>query len=171
MRALVVGLGVAGESAARQLSVRGWEVSVVEDRPTDRSRARAASLSDSGVGTIDSPTPDRLAALVDATDLLVPSPPVPYAHPAITRALEKGTPVWTEFELAAQWSDVPIVAVTGTDGKTTVTTLVEQMLTASGMRTVSAGNNDTPLVDVLDRDLDVIVVEASSFRFLTTRQS
>jgi UDP-N-acetylmuramoylalanine--D-glutamate ligase len=72
--------------------------------------------------------------------------------------------VWTEFELAAQWSDVPIVAITGTDGKTTVTTLVERMLTASGLRTAAVGNNETPLVDVLDDGLDVIVVEASSFR-------
>jgi UDP-N-acetylmuramoylalanine--D-glutamate ligase len=161
MRALVIGVGVAGESAARQLSARGWDVTVVEDRPTDATRARAAAL---GVTTVDAPTPAQLDALVDATDVLVPSPPVPYAHPAIQRALGRGTRVWTEFELAAQWSDTPIVAITGTDGKTTVTTLVERMLTASGLRTMAVGNNETPLVDVLDRDLDVLVVEASSFR-------
>lgn len=164
MKALVVGLAVAGESAARQMAMRGWDVNVVEDHPTEASRARAAALRVLGVRTVDSPSPDQLAALVDATEVLVPSPGVPYAHPAITRALDHGTPVWTELELAAQWSTVPIVAITGTDGKTTVTTLVEQMLTASGLRTVSAGNNDLPLVDVLDQELDVIVLEASSFR-------
>jgi UDP-N-acetylmuramoylalanine--D-glutamate ligase len=113
---------------------------------------------------VESPSAGDTVALVDAVDVVVPSPPVPYAHAAIQRALATGTPVWTEFELAAQWSDVPVVAITGTDGKTTVTTLVEQMLTASGKRTMAVGNNETPLVDVLDRDLDVYVVEASSFR-------
>ena len=158
MRALVIGLGVAGESAVRAMQARGWDVTVVEDRPTDASRARADALGLALHG------PDEVAALVDAAEVLVPSPPVPYAHPAIQRALASGTKVWTEFELAAQWSDVPIVAITGTDGKTTVTTLVERMLTASGLRTEAVGNNETPLVDVLDRGLDVIVVEASSFR-------
>ena len=161
MRALVVGLGVAGESAARALRSRGWDVEVVEDRPGDTTLASASAL---GVPAHLAPSPEDVRALVDAVEVVVPSPGVPYAHPAIQRALERGTPVWTEFELAARWSDVPIVAVTGTDGKTTVTTLVERMLSASGLRTVAAGNNETPLVDVLDRELDVIVVEASSFR-------
>ena len=158
MRALVIGLGVAGESAARAMAARGWDVTVVEDRPSDAARARAASLG------LPLHGPDETVALVDAAEVLVPSPPVPYAHPAIQRAIERGIPVWTEFELAARWTDTPIVAITGTDGKTTVTTLVERMLTASGLRTVAVGNNETPLVDVLDRELDVIVVEASSFR-------
>jgi UDP-N-acetylmuramoylalanine--D-glutamate ligase len=161
LKALVIGLGVAGESAARAMAARGWDVTIVEDRPSDASRGRAASL---GLAAIEAPGPDELRALVDATEVVVPSPPVPYAHPAIQHALERGIRVWTEFELAAQWSDTPIVAITGTDGKTTVTTLVERMLTASGRRTMAVGNNETPLVDVLDRDLDVFVVEASSFR-------
>jgi UDP-N-acetylmuramoylalanine--D-glutamate ligase len=100
--------------------------------------------------------------------VVVPSPGVPYAHPVIQGAIERGITVWTEFELAARWSDTPIVAITGTDGKTTVTTLVERMITASGRRTVAVGNNETPLVDVLDHELDVIVVEASSFRLQFT---
>jgi UDP-N-acetylmuramoylalanine--D-glutamate ligase len=157
-RALVLGLGVAGESAARAMQAHGWDVTVADDAPTDASRARAAALA------LPLHGPEEVLALVDAAELLVPSPPVPYGHPAIQRALERGIPVWTEFELAAQWSDTPIVAITGTDGKTTVTTLVERMLTASGVRTAAVGNNETPLVDVLDQDLDVIVVEASSFR-------
>ena len=158
MKALVIGLGVAGESAARSMLARGWDVTVVEDDPTDATRRRAANLGLElhGAGTA--------VGLVDAAEVLIPSPPVPYGHPAIQRALERGIQVWTEFELAARWTDTPMVAITGTDGKTTVTTLVERMLTASGLRTIAVGNNDVPLVDVLDRDLDVIVVEASSFR-------
>lgn len=164
MKALVIGLALAGEAAARQLAAHGWDVTVVEDRPSDGSRARAASLDALGVGTIDAPKPAALSKLVDAADVLVPSPGVPFAHPGIARALERDTKVWTELELAAQWSDVPVVAVTGTDGKTTVTTLIEEMLRTSGVRTVSASNNELPLVDALDLEVDVIVVEASSFR-------
>ena len=154
----MIGLGVTGESAARAMQERGWHVTIVEDNPTKATRERAASLG------LELHRASEAVGLVDAVDVLVPSPGVPFAHPAIQRALERGTPVWTEFELAARWTDTPMVAITGTDGKTTVTTLVEQMLTASGVRTMAVGNNDTPLVDVLDHGLDVIVVEASSFR-------
>jgi UDP-N-acetylmuramoylalanine--D-glutamate ligase len=162
--ALVVGLGVAGEAAARQLARRGWSVVVAEDRPSEATRARAEGLAGLGVEVVEAPGPGALDALVDGADLLVPSPGVPYRHRATTRARTFGIPVWTEFELAARWSSVPLVAVTGTNGKTTVTTLVAGMLEASGRRTVLAGNNDLPLVDALDLDLDVVVVEASSFR-------
>jgi UDP-N-acetylmuramoylalanine--D-glutamate ligase len=159
VRALVVGLGVAGASAARRMLQRGWDVTVVEDRPSEASRRRATEL---GVSVVESPV--DVAALVDASDVVVPSPGVPIRHPAIQHAVATGTRVWTEFELAAQWSTIPMVAITGTNGKTTVTTLVEAMLRASGVRTVAAGNTDVPLVDAIEDDLDVIVVEASSFR-------
>ena len=156
----MLGLGVAGASAARRMAQRGWDVTVAEDRPTDASRARAAALD--GVTVLDGPT--EVTALVDATDVVVPSPGVPVGHPAIQHALAAGVRVWTEFELAARWSTVPMVAITGTNGKTTVTTLVESMLRESGLRTVAAGNTDVPLVDAIEEDLDVVVVEASSFR-------
>jgi UDP-N-acetylmuramoylalanine--D-glutamate ligase len=160
VRALVIGLGVAGASAARRLAEHGWDVTVVEDRPSDASRGRAAAL---GVDVVEAPS--DVAPLVEAADVVVPSPGVPIGHAAIQHALATGTAVWTEFELAARWSTIPMVAITGTNGKTTVTTLVESMLRASGMRATSAGNTDVPLVDAIEEaDLDVIVVEASSFR-------
>jgi UDP-N-acetylmuramoylalanine--D-glutamate ligase len=152
LRALVLGLAAAGESTARALLAHGDDVVLADDRPTDVTRARAARL---GL-TLAEPALD--------VDVVLPSPGVPFQHPVVQEALRRGIAVWTELELAARWSDVPTVAITGTDGKTTVTTLVERMLAASGLRTVAAGNNETPLVDVLDRDLDVVVVEASSFR-------
>jgi UDP-N-acetylmuramoylalanine--D-glutamate ligase len=160
-RALVIGLGVAGASAARRLAQRGWNVTVVEDRPSDASRERAAGMP-AAVEVVE--TPVEVALLVDDADVVIPSPGVPIAHPAIQHALATGRRVWTEFELAARWSDVPMVAITGTNGKTTVTTLVTDMLRASGRRTAAAGNTDVPLVDAIEEDLDVIVVEASSFR-------
>ncbi|MEA2704004.1 MAG: UDP-N-acetylmuramoylalanine--D-glutamate ligase [Actinomycetota bacterium] len=160
-RALVIGLGVAGASAARRLAQRGWSVTILEDRPSEASRSRAELLGDA-VAVVEGAS--DVEALVAGADVVVPSPGVPIGHPAIQRALATGTRVWTEFELAARWSEVPMVAITGTNGKTTVTTLVEAMLRASGRRTVAAGNTDVPLVDAIEEDLDVIVVEASSFR-------
>ena len=160
-KALVIGLGVAGASAARRLAERGWDVTVVEDRPSDASRARARSLP-SAVRVVAAP--EDVASYVDAVDVVVPSPGVPVSHAGIQHALASGTRVWTEFELAARWSSLPMVAITGTNGKTTVTTLVTDMLVASGRRAIAAGNTDIPLVDAIEGDVDVIVVEASSFR-------
>ncbi|HSH22552.1 MAG TPA: UDP-N-acetylmuramoyl-L-alanine--D-glutamate ligase, partial [Acidimicrobiales bacterium] len=169
---VVVGLGVAGEAAARRLAERGWATTVVEDRPGEATRRRAAALGDLGVAYVETPSPAELVAVVDGAELVVPSPGVPLSHPAITRARARHIPVWSELELAARWSDLAMVAVTGTNGKTTVTTLVERMLTASGWRTVAAGNNDLPLVDAVagDPSLDVVVVEASSFGLAHTER-
>lgn len=166
--AVVVGLGLAGASTARALVSRGWAVTVLEDRPGPATPERSRPLLARGASVVERPSAEQVAAAVDAADVVVPSPGIPASHPATSRALAGGTTVWSEFELAARWSSVPIVAITGTNGKTTVTTMVEQMLAATGRRTVSAGNNDLPLVDAIEADLDVVVVEASSFRLAFT---
>jgi len=164
-RVLVVGLGVAGEAAARQLERRGATVTVVEDAPSDSSRARAAGLD---ATIVEKPRPEELATLIGEADLVVPSPGVPGHHAVFDLARDAGVPVWSEFELAARWTSVPMVAVTGTNGKSTVITLVAEMLTRSGLRAIAAGNMEPPLVDVLDEELDWLVVEASSFRLQFT---
>ena len=77
----------------------------------------------------------------------------------------------SEFDLAREWDDRPLVAVTGTDGKTTVTTMVTDMLVASGRRARAVGNTEVPLVEAIDdADVDVFVVEASSFRLGHTQR-
>jgi UDP-N-acetylmuramoylalanine--D-glutamate ligase len=158
-RALVIGLGMASEPAVRQLLAHGHEVVVLEDSPSEVSRARAERL---GIGTVSDVD---VATLVAGVDLVAPSPSVVIGHPAIQAALAGGVPVWSEFELVMQWDDRPMVAVTGTNGKTTVTTLVELMLAESGRTVVSCGNNDLPLVEaILDPTVEMFVVEASSFR-------
>jgi UDP-N-acetylmuramoylalanine--D-glutamate ligase len=163
--ALVVGLGISGAASARALAGHGYRVTATDDRLGPAAAERAASLAGLGVRTVAGAGPADLAALVAAADVVVPSPGVPFAHPALQAALASGTSVWSEFELAARWApDLPLVAVTGTNGKTTVTTLIAAMLEASGRRTAAVGNTDVPLVDVLDAGLDVAVVEASSFR-------
>ena len=144
--ALVVGLAVTGQAVARFLTSMGMQVVAVDDRPSDAAPRGGADL---GIELVEAPTDDELAALVASADVVVPSPGVPMRHPVYALADHHGVPVRSEVELAAQEATVPIVAVTGTNGKTTVTTLVAAMLAESGMRAVAAGNIGLPLVDAV----------------------
>jgi UDP-N-acetylmuramoylalanine--D-glutamate ligase len=167
VRALVLGLAITNEAVVRQVQARGGTVVVLDDRPSDASRQRALDL-----GVELQPTSEvDVDVLVRAVDVVLPSPGVPIDHPVIAAASAAGVPVWSEFELAARWDERPIVAITGTNGKTTVTELVTMMLAEAGRTVVSAGNNDLPLVDALDRaDVELFVVEASSFRLQFTER-
>ncbi|MCD9622477.1 UDP-N-acetylmuramoyl-L-alanine--D-glutamate ligase [Rhabdothermincola salaria] len=161
-RALVIGLGITGRAVARALRARGAEVAVVEDHPTPRTEAAARSLA---VDLLAAPSADELERAVAGVDAVLPSPGVPDAHPVFAAARRLEVPVRSEFDLARAWDDRPVVAVTGTDGKTTVTTMVTSMLIAAGRRAVACGNTDVPLVEAIDDPAtDVFVVEASSFR-------
>jgi UDP-N-acetylmuramoylalanine--D-glutamate ligase len=92
-----------------------------------------------------------------------------WSHPVLTTARRCGIDVVSELDLGAAATDAPMVAVTGTNGKTTVTTLVAEMLSASGIHAVACGNTDVPLVAAIDDDpASVYVVEASSFRLAPT---
>jgi UDP-N-acetylmuramoylalanine--D-glutamate ligase len=167
-RVVVLGLGVTGRAVGRALVEHGCHVVAVDDHPSEAVRAGAASL---GVELVVAPSNEELAALVGGADALLPSPGVPDDHPAFAVAREAHVPVLSEFDLAARWDDRPLVAITGTDGKTTVTTMVTEMLTASGRAAVACGNTDTPLVEaVADPDVEVFVVEASSFRLGHSRR-
>ena len=169
-RALVVGLGVSGAAVARALSERGHEVVVVDDTPTDAVRARRAELEPLGVQVVTKPDASALAALVAGAEVLVPSPGVPPRHPLFAIARDCGVPVIGEIELASRWARQPLVAVTGTNGKTTVTGLVTDMLVASGVAAVAAGNIGVPLVQAVAGPAEVLVVEVSSFQLELTDQ-
>jgi UDP-N-acetylmuramoylalanine--D-glutamate ligase len=165
MRALVLGLAVTNEAVARQVMARGGTVVVLDDAPSEAAQERALGL---GVELHRTDVVD-IEAMLAAVDVVLPTPGMRITHPVLDAALAAGVPVWSEFELAAEWDSRPIVAVTGTNGKTTVTTLITSMLTASGRVVLDAGNNDLPLVDALDRsDVELFVVEASSFRLQFT---
>jgi UDP-N-acetylmuramoylalanine--D-glutamate ligase len=161
-RTLVVGFEVTGQAMARALLARGGRVIIVDDHPSPDAR-RAAELA--AVELVEAPSVEELADLVAAVDAVLPSPGVPDRHPVFAAARATGVAVLSEFDLAARWDQRPLLAVTGTNGKTTVTTMVTDMLNASGRRALAVGNTDVPLVEAIDRDdLDVFVVEASSFR-------
>jgi UDP-N-acetylmuramoylalanine--D-glutamate ligase len=161
---LVLGLGVTGRAVLRALVSHGEGAVVVDDHPTDAGRALAAEL---GVELVEAPDDATLARLVGAAGAVVPSPGVPDHHAVFALAAAREVPVLSEFDLAARWDHRPQVAITGTDGKTTVTELTRSMLEASGRRAVAVGNTEVPLIAAIeDPTIDVFVVEASSFRLL-----
>ncbi len=159
------GLGVTGRAVAdaairRGLDVRAWDENITSEL-TRWASERGLDVRD--------PDGDPTAALADV-DALVPAPGLGDTHPAVVQARAIGVDVMSEFDLAQMWDDRPIVAVTGTDGKTTVVTLIEHMLTAAGRRTVAVGNTDVPLISAIDNpDYELFVVEASSFRLSHSR--
>lgn len=161
-RAIVVGLGVTGLAVAGALLAHGVAVVAIDDRLTPALRTRAAER---GIELLEAADPATLQAMLGETDAVFPSPGVPESHPVFRLADAAGVPVRSEFDLAAVLDDRPCLAITGTDGKTTVTTMVTAMLEASGIRAMSAGNVDVPLVlAIADPAVDLFVVEASSFR-------
>ena len=163
-KVLVAGLGSSGRAAARHLTDLGADVLACDDAP-DRAvgelTARGARVH------LGSMPPE----LLEDRELVVVSPGVPPSHPLLGAAVAAGVPVWSEVELAARLARVPMVGVTGTNGKTTTTELAAAMLNASGRRALAAGNVGLPLVDaVLRRDdpPEVVVVELSSFQLQFT---
>jgi UDP-N-acetylmuramoylalanine--D-glutamate ligase len=172
---VVVGLGVTGSAVTEFAHRAGDEVVVIEDHPGGAGFApRAARAAALGVEVLEVPAPDEVAARVMVADLVVPSPGVNPDHVAIATARAAGVPVRSEVDLAAErlLRRAPrprFVAVTGTNGKTTVTTLVAQMLVHAGITCAAAGNIGRPLLDAADDDVAVVVAEVSSFQLdLTT---
>jgi UDP-N-acetylmuramoylalanine--D-glutamate ligase len=161
-RALLLGFGMTNQAVADALARRAHEIVVTDDSPSESSRLAANKR---GIELVESPDRSRYDDLVRAATVVLPSPGIGDTHVALALARRHDVPVRSEFDLAEQWNHRPVIAVTGTDGKTTVTTLVTDMLRASGLQAVAAGNNELPLVAAIeDPTTDVFVVEASSFR-------
>ncbi len=161
---LVVGAARSGVAAASLLARRGARVTLTDRKP---EIAAAADLRAAGVAL---ELGGHLAATFDAADLIVMSPGVPLVLAEVTHARSIGIPVIGELELASRWLRGPIVAITGTKGKSTTTTLVGRMLTAAGRRVLVGGNIGVPLCAQVEQSTDdtVHVVEASSFQLEST---
>ncbi len=152
-RVLVLGLGISGRSAARFCAQRGARVVAADERP-------AAAIS--GLETLPPEVEVRLGAAfpdVAEFDLVVPSPGVPRE-----RWAKRARRAWGDIELAYRALDVPIVAITGTNGKSTTTLLVDALLRAAGLRTRAAGNLGNPALELVGEALDFAVLEVSSFQ-------
>ena len=173
-RVLVYGMGSSGRAAARCLLAEGVEVVALDDAEGSGPVEAAAAL---GVELVVRPDLDRLAALAASATEVVVSPGVPAHHPVF--ALGPSVSLVGEVELAWRHARTPMVAVTGTNGKTTVTTLVAAMLEASGVPALAAGNIGLPLLDAVEAAAraattsgasaaPLVVAEVSSFQLALT---
>lgn len=160
---LIVGLGKSGAGAARFCRRKGARVRVSDGSASLELEQKAIELERDGI-QVELGGHDENAFV--ESDLIVVSPGVPLTLPELIQAGEKGVRIIGETELAAGFIDTPIVAVTGTNGKSTVTTLAGKMLEASGFKVFAGGNLGTPLIEYADSEqrADVAVVEISSFQ-------
>ena len=154
---LVVGLGRTGNALARHLASCGARVRVC-DRRADAPLPEGADARVEVVRGADGPEQ------LDGIDLVIPSPGVPADAPLLAAAVARGIPVRSEIELAAAAITAPLVAITGTNGKSTTTMLIGAMLERAGRRTFTGGNLGTPLVDAVGGAYDAVVAEISSFQ-------
>lgn len=160
---LVVGLARTGIATALFCAARGAHVTATEERSESQIAETAAKLRAAGIalelGGHQSPT-------FVLQDLIVPSPGVPLMMPALASARAIGIPVWSEMELAWRFLRGRLVCITGSNGKTTTTSLVGQILETAGLPVQVAGNIGTPLISRVDvsSDAGFTVVEASSFQ-------
>ncbi len=158
---LVIGLGASGVSMAKFLCLKGESVVATD---IDASRTVVAEeLNALGIRTeIGFHDPKTF---IEAKTL-VPSPGIPLTHPRIKEALAHGVGLTGELDIFSKYNTLPLIAITGTNGKTTTTTLIGDMLKASGMNPFVGGNIGTPLVENImgQNNTDVIVAEISSFQ-------
>ena len=166
---VVVGLGITGIAVARFLKKRGAAVIATDSASKQDLGPQLQEMQAAGI-------PMELGrhspAVFDGAELIVLSPGVSHTIEPVTKARKRGTPIIGEIELASRFIDEPIVAVTGTNGKTTTTELLGSMLKTSGFDVFVGGNIGNPLIGYADGDhhADVIVAEISSFQLDTIEQ-
>ncbi|HTM64015.1 MAG TPA: UDP-N-acetylmuramoyl-L-alanine--D-glutamate ligase [Gammaproteobacteria bacterium] len=163
---IIVGLGATGLSCARFLRAEGKPFAVVDSRsaPAQLETFRQAfPIVEVELGNLDAPIFER------ASEIIL-SPGIALREPAIAKQIERGIPVIGDIELFARSVKKPVIAITGTNAKSTVTTLVAEMTKAAGKKTEVGGNLGVPALDLLlhDKDADVFVLELSSFQLETT---
>ncbi|HEY6458464.1 MAG TPA: UDP-N-acetylmuramoyl-L-alanine--D-glutamate ligase [Steroidobacteraceae bacterium] len=168
--AVIVGLGATGLSCARYLRSRGWRVCVTDSRADPPGRAQLAVLDPDitvRFGLLDT-------SLLDEAVCVVASPGVPLSDPFFTEARRRGIPIAGDIELFAVAADAPVVGITGTNGKSTVTTLLGRMAERAGMRVRVGGNLGEPALDLLRaaqadaEPAELYVLELSSYQLEAT---
>ncbi|MCY7187795.1 UDP-N-acetylmuramoyl-L-alanine--D-glutamate ligase [Streptococcus gallolyticus] len=166
-KVLVLGLAKSGEAAARLLEKLGAIVTVNDGKPFDENPA-AQSLLEEGIKVICGSHP--LELLDENFELMVKNPGIRYDNPMVARAIEKNIPVITEVELAYMISDAPIIGITGSNGKTTTTTMIAETLNNGGKSGLLSGNIGFPASEVAQTatDKDILVMELSSFQLMGT---
>ena len=156
-RVVVVGLGKSGVAAAKLCLARGARVTGTDSASEEKVSAEAKALG------VELALGGHAAAQLETADLIVVSPGVP-SLPELSQAELAGVEVIGELELASRFIDAPIVAIGGTNGKSTTTTLVGDMFKAGGLSTFVGGNLGTPSAEAAGANYDVVVFEVSSLQ-------
>ncbi|HWL12193.1 MAG TPA: UDP-N-acetylmuramoyl-L-alanine--D-glutamate ligase [Ureibacillus sp.] len=166
-KVLVLGLAKSGVAAAELLHQLGAFVTVNDSKPFDEN-PQAQGLLEKGITVICGRHPEDL--LDEGFELIVKNPGIPYTNPIIDDAIKRGLKVITEVELAYLVSEAPIIGITGTNGKTTTTTLIFEMLNSAEKKPLIAGNIGTVACGVAAEATEdnVIVTELSSFQLMGT---
>ena len=162
-RVLVVGLARTGVATALFCAARGAIITATESRTEAEIGASVAQLRGAGV-SLELGSHHQKTFL--AQDLIIPSPGVPADFPLLLAAQADGITIWSEIELAYRFLQGTLIGITGSNGKTTTTALVEHILRTAGFPTILAGNIGTPLISCVadTRRNTVTVVELSSFQ-------
>jgi UDP-N-acetylmuramoylalanine--D-glutamate ligase len=168
-RVLVVGLGKSGVASALFLKARGARVTVSDAKPQDEFKNEIPVLLDQGIAVETGGHGERTFR---GQDLIVVSPGVPVDAPLLAQARALGEKVIGEIELAAEFFPGTIVAITGSNGKTTTTTLAGEILAAGGLSTVVGGNIGTPAISLVERASaeTIAILEVSSFQLETIQK-
>jgi len=165
-RALVLGLGRTGLSCARYLRRKGLELRVADTRAEPPG---AAALREQ-VPEAELRTGAFEPALLEGVAQVVISPGLPLRQPLVAEAARRGLPVVGDIELFALEAPAPVAAITGTNGKSTVTALLAEIANAAGRRAVAGGNLGEPALDLLERPVpELYVLELSSYQLETTQ--
>lgn len=159
-RALILGAGVSGLAAARLAVSKGISVTIYDIDPGHEVDGLGVGVA---AGSWD-------PILLNGIDLVIASPGFSERSHPIVDVLESGIPIWSEIEFASRHLRSPLAAVTGTNGKTTVTEATSAMLDASGLDAPATGNIGAPLSDFVDDTYDAVVVEVSSFQLRFTEK-
>jgi UDP-N-acetylmuramoylalanine--D-glutamate ligase len=162
--AVIVGLGRSGISCARYLHARGWRLAVTDTRAQPPQLGQLQALDpdiDLRLGGLDT-------RLLDEAVCVVASPGISLADPFFAEARRRGLEIVGDVELFARAVNAPVVGITGTNGKSTVTTLVGRMAARAGLRVRVGGNLGEPALDLLAAGTELYVLELSSYQLETT---
>ena len=154
-KVLVLGLAKSGEAAARLLAKLGAIVTVNDGKPFEENPS-AQTLLEEGIKVVCGGHP--LELLDENFELMVKNPGIRYDNLMVARALEKGIPVWTEVELAYLVSEAPIIGITGSNGKTTTTTLVGEILKKCYPEVFVVGNIGIPYTSIVEKTTEQTVL-------------
>ena len=163
-KTLIVGLGKTGLSCARYLAAQGTALAVTDSREHPPGLEQLQALYPDLAIFVGGFLPE----VFKAANHLVVSPGVPLSEPLIQAARDEGVEVMGDIELFARAAKAPVVAITGSNGKSTVTTLLGEMARMAGVKVAVGGNLGEPALDLLDESVELYVLELSSFQLEST---